>query len=197
MADTPHASPAERLLASDLDEAFLLAKVYVDGNAYHSKRGIRLLEQSSQDVLDHLKEEVAELEAEPDDINEMADILALCANYSSRKSWTPAMLAEAIVRKMRLRLSLGVMKHKAFAPVVSMRQESSAELTQDLAELRRLSAPVSDAEVEAALENYGLACCYVDDPCSPSTQEDCRERACHKIRMRAALEAAHQARGRE
>jgi hypothetical protein len=89
-----------------LDAAFELSKTLVLGNAYHVKRGIYLLDQSAKDVLAHLREEVDELDAEPDDILEMADILALCANYSARKGWTPAMLSDAMEHKMRLRLTL-------------------------------------------------------------------------------------------
>lgn len=90
----------------DLDASFGLAKQMVEGNAFHAKRGIHLLEQGPQDVLNHLKEEIAELEEAPNDLDEMGDILNLCANYSARKGWTPAMLAAAMERKMRLRLTL-------------------------------------------------------------------------------------------
>jgi Protein of unknown function (DUF550) len=50
-------------------------------------------------VLDHIRKELAEIEADPDDISEWVDVILLALDGAWRAGWEPAAIAEAIAAK--------------------------------------------------------------------------------------------------
>src|SRR5687767_1887507 len=75
---------------------YTMVKSLVKANALHTKRLIRLQEATPQTILDHAREELGELEFAPDDIEELADLVAILFHYMVLKGWTPAQLDDAI-----------------------------------------------------------------------------------------------------
>ena len=73
-------------------------------NAKHIKSGRRIGEVSTEFILSRVKDEIAELEAAPDDIDEMADIFAILIHYCVRKKWSRTQVDEAVLKKLKMRL---------------------------------------------------------------------------------------------
>jgi len=78
----------------------------LDGANVRHRSGVRLGEATAEAILDHAKKEIAELEAAPDDVDEMADTMAILIHYCVRKGWTRERVDEAIMRKLALRLDV-------------------------------------------------------------------------------------------
>ena len=52
-------------------------------------------------VIDHIRKELAEIEAQPDDIEEWVDVIILAFDGAWRAGWEPAKIVEAIVAKQK------------------------------------------------------------------------------------------------
>lgn len=78
-------------------------KSLVKANALHKKRGTRLQDASAISILVHAAEELDELRFAPDDIEELADLVAILFHYMVYKGWTPARLDDAIIKKLNER----------------------------------------------------------------------------------------------
>lgn len=72
-------------------------------NSMNVKRGFRLAEVSESEALSHAQDELTELRQAPDDIDEMADVVAILIHYCIIKKWDEKALSEAIHRKLDLR----------------------------------------------------------------------------------------------
>jgi len=55
--------------------------------------------ERTKGVLDHIRMELHEVEAKPDDISEWADVMILAFDGAMRRGFTPQEIAEAIVAK--------------------------------------------------------------------------------------------------
>jgi hypothetical protein len=72
-------------------------------NAKHLRKDFKLGEVDFPSMLQHVKDELAELETSPDDPNEMADILGILIHYSIKQGWTMELLEHLLVEKLNLR----------------------------------------------------------------------------------------------
>ena len=94
------------------DEAVALWHSYkvveslVKVNALHRKRNTRLQDATAESILLHAQEELQELLDAPDDIDELADLVAILMHYMIKKDWTPAQLDDAIVKKLKERFQV-------------------------------------------------------------------------------------------
>ena len=75
-------------------------KILEDNHAQHIK-GWKCGFFPDEDILKYTHGEVAELEAAPDDIHEMADSLVCLFSYCIRKNWSPDQVGKAIRFKLR------------------------------------------------------------------------------------------------
>jgi hypothetical protein len=75
-------------------------KILEENHAQHIK-GWKCGFFPDEDILKYTHGEVAELEAAPDDINEMADSLVCLFSYCVRKKWSPDQIGKAIRFKLR------------------------------------------------------------------------------------------------
>jgi hypothetical protein len=67
------------------------------------RKGWRLGTYPAENILDYTKDEIEELRAEPDDIDEMADIMLCLMAYCTRKGWNPDDVGTAMQKKLRTR----------------------------------------------------------------------------------------------
>lgn len=77
-------------------------KILEDNHAQHVK-GWKCGFFPDEDILRYAHNEIAELEAAPDDINEMADSLICLFSYCVRKGWDLDQVGKAIRFKLRER----------------------------------------------------------------------------------------------
>lgn len=75
----------------------------IEIDAKHIKKGKRLSEFTDTKILSHAAEEIVELMAEPDDLEELADIIACLIHYSIKHGWGPNMIDKAIIKKLNER----------------------------------------------------------------------------------------------
>lgn len=75
-----------------------------DGANVRHRKGHRLGDATAAFILSRAKEELEELEQAPDDVEEMADLMATLIHYCVRKGWTRDQLDRAMLTKMKLRL---------------------------------------------------------------------------------------------
>ena len=74
-------------------------KELLDKNAYHRK-GWRLTDRTARDHLVDAQTELFELGSNPDDIEELADVLACLMAYAQKKDWSCERVEEVILRKL-------------------------------------------------------------------------------------------------
>lgn len=55
--------------------------------------------QEIQGVLDHIRKELAEIEADPDDVKEWVDVIILAFDGAMKRGWKPQEIIDAIVAK--------------------------------------------------------------------------------------------------
>ena len=77
--------------------------LYDKANVRHRK-GHHLGLVSTRFILSKVEEELDELSRQPDDIEEMADVMATLIHYCVRMGWTKEQLDETILNKLYLRL---------------------------------------------------------------------------------------------
>lgn len=78
----------------------------VSKNALHKKGGFRLAEVQASFVLEQALKEFQELQAAPDDLDELADLFGVLIHYAIKKGWSMAQVQEALFRKLELRFEV-------------------------------------------------------------------------------------------
>ena len=59
----------------------------------------------SRGVLDHIKKEITEIEAKPDDLSEWVDLILLAFDGAFRNGFSPNQITDALARKFRINMS--------------------------------------------------------------------------------------------
>lgn len=80
------------------EEALKLEEVHAE----HIK-GFKLGFYPKEDILRYARLEIEELMEAPEEIHEMADLLACAIAYCARQGWTPDQVGQAIRKKLRSR----------------------------------------------------------------------------------------------
>jgi len=75
-------------------------KRLIERNAKHRK-GFRLREVSDVFVLDQAQDELTELKDEPDDPEELADLIGILMHYAQKKDWSWEMLEMLLMQKLK------------------------------------------------------------------------------------------------
>jgi predicted house-cleaning noncanonical NTP pyrophosphatase (MazG superfamily) len=73
-------------------------------NARHVRSGMGLKDMAGGRILDHLESEVKELKRSPEDIEELADVLAIAVHYAVRCGWKPGQVVQAVMKKLAERI---------------------------------------------------------------------------------------------
>lgn len=84
------------------EQAWKEALLLEEAEAEHIK-GFKLGNYPEEDILRYARMEVDELRAEPDDVNEMADIMCCLVAYCARKGWSMEKVGQAMRHKLRVR----------------------------------------------------------------------------------------------
>lgn len=82
---------------------FDLVQRYIELDAKHKRKGYSLKRCSLGFVVEAMLEEVKELAAAPNDIDEVADALGCITHICIKNGWAPDMVYRALVHKLELR----------------------------------------------------------------------------------------------
>ena len=73
-----------------------------DRNARH-RRGVYMQDMTLQMLIERAREELQELEDNPDDAFEMADVMAILWHYCVIQEWTPSEMLAKMLYKLSVR----------------------------------------------------------------------------------------------
>lgn len=76
---------------------------YVMANARNDRKGYRLRDITDVQLLRYAADEMDELRAAPDDLDELADLFGCLFHYAQRKGWTMEAIESEVIRKLALR----------------------------------------------------------------------------------------------
>lgn len=76
---------------------------YAAANAENPRKGYKLGELTTDEVLAYAACEMFELARAPDDVSELADLLGCLFHYAQRKGWSMALIERELMRKLVLR----------------------------------------------------------------------------------------------
>lgn len=86
-----------------MKRAWKAIKKLVNKDAKHIKKGKCLSQFNDTQILSHAAEEIVELMAEPDNPEELGDILACLYHYAIKHGWSKDMIEEHILIKLEQR----------------------------------------------------------------------------------------------
>ena len=95
-----------------MKQAWDAVAAYAAANAKNPRKGYRLGELTTDEILAYAACEMFELARAPGDVSEMADLLGCLFHYAQRRGWSRELIERELIRKLALRFP-GALPEKA------------------------------------------------------------------------------------